>query len=101
MKRIDWDPAENRELKSNPDRGICFEDVVAAIESGGLLDDVKHPNPEKFPSQRVLVVAMNEYIYAVPYVLTEEGMFLKTAFPSRRLKARYLNEGSSEKEPDK
>ena len=61
-----------------------------AIESGGLLDDIEHPNRERYPGQRMLVVLVNDYVYAVPYVETPEGIFLKTAFPSRRLKAYYL-----------
>jgi hypothetical protein len=38
----------------------------------------------------MLVVFANGYVYAVPYVETPEGIFLKTAFPSRRLTAQYL-----------
>jgi hypothetical protein len=85
MRTIAWSPEKNRELKSDARRRICFEDIVAAIESGGLLDDIEHPNREKYPRQRMLVVLAN--VYAVPYVSTPDGIFLKTAFPSRRLKA--------------
>ena len=90
MKRIEWNPDKNRELKADKDRNICFEDIVAAIESGGLLDDIEHPNAEKYRGQRLLVVAVNDYVYAVPYVPTVEGIFLKTAFPSRKLKGLYM-----------
>ncbi len=90
MKRIDWNPDKNRELRADRDRNVCFEDVVAAIESGGLLDDVEHPNVEKYPGQRLLVVALNDYVYAVPYVQSADGIFLKTVFPSRKLKALYM-----------
>jgi hypothetical protein len=92
MRTIAWSPEKNRELKSDAKRRICFEDIVAAIEAGGLLDDIEHPNREKYPGQRVLVLVVlaNDYVYAVPYVPTPEGIFLKTAFPSRRLKAHYL-----------
>ena len=90
MRTIAWSPEKNRELKSDTKRGICFEDIVAAIEAGGLLDDIEHPNREKYPGQRLLVVLANGYVYAVPYVETPDGMFWKTAFPSRRLKALYL-----------
>jgi hypothetical protein len=90
MRRIDWDPEKNRELKADKDRNICFEDIVAAIDSGGLFDDVAHPRIEKYPGQRILVVAVNDYVYAVPYVRSDDGIFLKTAFPSRRLKALYF-----------
>jgi hypothetical protein len=94
MRRIDWSPEKNRELKSDAARRICFEDIVVAIESGGLLDDIEHPNPERYPGQRILVVQANAYVYAVPYVETADGIFLKTAFPSRRLKAYYLRDES-------
>jgi len=98
MKTIVWSVEKNRELKSDPKRGICFEDIVAAIEGGGLLDDVEHPNRAKYPGQRVLVVLANGYAYAVPYVDTPDGIFLKTAFPSRRLKAPCLPDESNEKD---
>ena len=98
MKTITWSPEKNRELKSDATRRICFEDVVAAIEAGGLLDDIEHPNRDKYPDQRVLVVLVNAYVYAVPYVPTPEGIFLKTAFPSRRLKAQYMPGESDEQD---
>jgi hypothetical protein len=90
MTTISWSPEKNRELKSDAKRNICFEDIVAAIESGGLLDDIEHPNAEKYPGQRMLVVVAKAYVYAVPYVRTPEGIFLKTVFPSRHLKAHYF-----------
>ncbi len=98
MRTIAWSPEKNRELKSDARRRICFEDIVAAIESGGLLDDIEHPNREKYPGQRMLVVLANGYVYAVPYVSTPDGIFLKTAFPSRRLKAYYLPDKSYEED---
>ena len=98
MRTIAWSPEKNRELKSDARRRICFEDIVAAIESGGLLDDIEHPNREKYPGQRMLVVLANGYVYADPYVSTPDGIFLKTAFPSRRLKAYYLPDKSYEED---
>ncbi len=87
MKAIAWSPEKNRELKSDAERNVCFEDIVAAIESGGVLDDIEHPSSQKYPGRRMLVVLAEAYVYAVPYVRTPEGMFLKTVFPSRRVKA--------------
>lgn len=91
MRRITWSIEKNRQLKAQPERGVCFEDIVAAIEVGGLLADIEHPNPEKYPHQGMLVVLHNGYVYGVPYVPTEDGIFLKTAFPSRRLTSIYLS----------
>ena len=90
MPIFTWNSDKNVKLKSDPNRMVCFEDIVAAIDSGGLLADMEHPNREKYPNQRLLIVQLNEYVYAVPCVPTPEGLFLKTAFPSRRLKSAYL-----------
>ncbi len=89
-----WSPAKNLEL--NAARGVSFESVVVAVESGGLLDILTHPNPAKYPHQRVLVVACNNYAYLVPFVEEQDYFFLKTIIPSRRATSNYLNQG----EPD-
>ena len=54
MKPFRWSPEKNEILRA--DRGISFENVVVAIESGGLLDILAHPNRAKYPRQKVLVV---------------------------------------------
>jgi uncharacterized DUF497 family protein len=42
VKAFRWNPRKNEQLKT--DRGVSFEEIVLAIESGGLLDVVEHPN---------------------------------------------------------
>jgi hypothetical protein len=69
---------------------VCFEDIVAAIESGGLLDDIEHVNSKKYPHQRMFVVLFNDYVYGVPYVANDEEIFLKTVYPSRKLTLKTL-----------
>lgn len=88
MKGISWDPEKNRKLIQ--ERGISFEDVVFCLQSGGLLDDITHPNTEKYPHQRVLVVAIDKYAYLIPYVEDDEEIFLKTVVPSRKATKQYL-----------
>lgn len=91
MAKFLWSIDKNRALKEQSDRHICFEDIVAAIDAGGLLADIEHPNSEKYPKQRMLAVLFSGYVYAVPYVHDASGdLFLKTAFPSRRLTQVYL-----------
>ncbi|CAN7413283.1 hypothetical protein [Pararhizobium sp. LjRoot238] len=68
MPKFLWSIEKNRALKEHSDRHICFEDIVAAIDAGGLLDDIEHPNVEKYPNQRMLVVLFSGYVDAVPYV---------------------------------
>lgn len=88
--RIDYSEEKNLLLKET--RGVCFEDVVEAIEKGNILDDLKHHNLKKRPNQKILVVKIKKYIYAVPYVINKkkEVIFLKTVYPSRVLTFKYL-----------
>ena len=62
------------------------------IEEGGLLGAVEHPNQDRYPNQIILVVNLDGYAYAVPSVVEERFIFLKTAYPSRVLTKRYLGE---------
>ena len=79
MKYYDWNDEKNELLKKL--RGVSFAQVVLAIVSGDLIDRVKHPNPEKYPNQRVFLVKIEGYIYSVPCVEDDEKMFLKSGRP--------------------
>jgi hypothetical protein len=92
MKPFRWSPEKNALLQA--ERGVSFESVVVAIESDGLLDILAHPNPEKYPRQRILVVACDSYAYLVPFVEEEHYFFLKTVIPSRKATRDYLNQGA-------
>jgi len=96
MKPFRWGTEKNEALKV--DRGISFESVVVAIESGGLLDILAHPNQAKYPRQRILVVAADNYASLVPFVEEEDYFFLKTIIPSRKATRDYLNEGDADAE---
>ena len=86
-----WNEQKNDQLFRR--HGIRFEDVVIALEQGGLLDNREHPNSEKYGNQRQLIVKINDYAVIVPYVHTAEGWFLKTLFPSRQATKYYLLTG--------
>jgi len=90
MKRIEWDELKNVKLKSM--RGICFEDAQAAIEEGAILDDVTHPNRQRYKNQRVFVIKLNNYAYLVPYIEDDTKIFLKTMIPNRKATKKYLKE---------
>lgn len=94
MKLFRWNAGKNEALKAA--RSLSFEKVVVAIESGGLLDILAHPNKARYPKQRVLVVAFDNYAYLVPFVEEKDHYFLKTVIPSRKATRDYLNRG----EPD-
>lgn len=88
MKPFRWNHDKNEVLKK--DRGISFEEIVLTIEADGLLDELQHPNPEKYPNQSILVVALEGYVYLVPYVEEQDYYFLKTVIPSRKATQDYL-----------
>lgn len=72
------------------ERGISFEEIILAISEGGLLDIIEHPNPDSYPTQKVYVVEIENYVYLVPFVENKDGtLFLKTVFPSRKFTKKY------------
>ncbi len=87
MKQISWDPAKNALLKAQ--RGVSFEDVVFHIMAGDILDTIEHPNQERYPGQQIHVVAIEEYVYLIPFVESEGEVFLKTIIPSRKAVKAY------------
>jgi uncharacterized DUF497 family protein len=88
MKVINWDPDKNKELIEN--RGISFEEVVFFLQQGALIDDIEHPNNDKYPNQRIFVLNMDDYVYLVPYIEGRKEIFLKTVIPSRKATKQYL-----------
>jgi uncharacterized DUF497 family protein len=88
MVILHWDNEKNEWLKEH--RGVCFEQVVIILAKGEVLEIVDHPNREKYPDQRIVLVTINDYVYLVPYVEDEEGIFLKTIIPSRKETEKYL-----------
>ena len=92
MKPINWNSTKNQQLIS--ERGISFEDIVFYLQQGALLDDMEHPNADKYPNQRVFVINIDDYAYLVPYIENRKEIFLKTVIPSRKATKVYLGESS-------
>ena len=90
MKPINWNSEKNILLKS--ERGVSFEEILAAIAHGALLDVIEHPNKEQYTNQRMFIVRIRGYAYLVPFVETDEEVFLKTIIPSRNATRGYLEE---------
>lgn len=55
-----------------------------------FIDDIDHPNQEKYFGQRMMVFNINNYIYLVPYIENVDEIFLKTIIPSRKATKNYL-----------
>ena len=92
MKPINWSTEKNIRLKL--ERGVSFEEVLAAMSHGALLDIVSHPNTAQYPNQCIFVVRVRGYAYLVPFVETDKEIFLKTIIPSRIATKKYLPEGT-------
>ena len=84
MEYASWNELKNKRLKLV--RGISFDEIirqkVVAVED--------HP---KIENQKILLYEYKMYIWAVPYVEHEKGIFLKTIYPSRKHTKKYLKKG--------
>ena len=88
MKYFTWNSEKNKKLKK--ERNISFEIVVLLIESGEILEIIKHPNQEKYTNQFIYTIEYNDYAYLVPFIEDEKKIFLKTIIPSRKATKKYL-----------
>jgi uncharacterized DUF497 family protein len=88
VKPFRWPPDKNAELIAK--RGLSFEQVVVAVDAGGLLQIVAHPNPTSYPRQKIMVVAWDGYAHLVPFVEEADHYFLKTIIPSRKATRDFL-----------
>ena len=88
-KTIRYSLEKNEILKSQ--RDISFEDVILALESGYLLDDITHPNKGKYPNQNIFIILIQikDYVYLVPYIEDDTAIFLKTIIQSRKMNKKY------------
>ena len=85
---FEWSTEKNQQLIEQ--RGISFESVISAIEQGGLVDVLEHPDQDRYPGQLIYVVEIGEYIHLVPFVKQADGVrFLKTIIPSRKATRDY------------
>ena len=92
MVTYGFDYSEEKNIVLKEIRRVGFEDIIKAINKGGLLDDIDHFNKKRYPNQRILIVKLKRRVYAVPYVPDRKRRvkFLKTIYPSRCLKEKYL-----------
>ncbi len=88
MKIFRWN-AEKNEILAR-DRGITFEEIIQRIESGAKVIETEHPNQEKYPNQKILIIDVHGYAYLVPCVIIKDEYFLKTIIPSKKATKKYL-----------
>lgn len=85
---FEWASEKNRLLIR--ERDVSFERIVSMIEQVGPLDVLEHPNPERYPNQKIHVVEIDQYCYLVPFVIGADGTgLLKAIIPSRKATRDY------------
>ncbi len=72
---IRWNELKSKRLKQT--RGVSFIEILRE-----KLIAVR-PHPKK-ANQKLFLFERQGYIWVVPFVADEEGIFLKTFFPDRR-----------------
>lgn len=90
--KISFDLKKDAWLRNN--RGIGFEEIIKSIAEGLIHCNVTN---KKHPSQMIIAVEVNRYIYAVPYEVKNEEIHLITIYPSRKLTRRFLKGVKDEK----
>ena len=81
-KKVNWNFEKNEILKK--ERSVSFSNILQAIAQGNFWKISDHPNKEKYPNQRILQIEINDYIHTIPFVESEEEIFLKTIFKDRK-----------------
>jgi len=80
MREIRWSLLKSKRLKRT--RGVSFEEIIQAK----FLDIREHPCRD---NQQILIFDYKGYIWAIPFIIDEEGIFLKTLYPSRKYRKLY------------
>jgi len=88
MKIFRWNVKENEILAG--ESGITFEEIVQRIESGAKIIETDHPNKEKYPNQKILVIDVEGYAYLVPFVIDKNEYFLETIIPGKKATKEYF-----------
>ena len=87
-----WNELKSKRLKQT--RGVSFEEIL----QGKQIDKIEHPTKS---NQNILIYEYKEYIWAVPFVIEEDGMrFLKTIYKSRKLMKIYKGDAYEKNEID-
>ncbi|MFT5208048.1 MAG: hypothetical protein ACI9CF_001812 [Candidatus Omnitrophota bacterium] len=81
-----WDPKKNEKLLA--ERDISFDEIIERINAGYLLDII--PGAKDYKHQNQLIVNVEQYVYIIPFVRSNDEIFLKTIIPSRKLTKIYL-----------
>jgi len=85
---VKWNPVKSARLKRI--RGVSFEEIIHARYLG--IED--HPSR----NQKMFIFEHKGHVWAVPFVVEGEVLFLKTLYPSRKFKKVYRERRRHEKD---
>ena len=74
-----WDPAKNHLLKRS--RGVAFEDVIIGLARHDDIGVIYNHRPGRYPGQDLLLIMIQDYLYAVPHLATGDTIRLITIYP--------------------
>jgi hypothetical protein len=92
MKYLNWNTDKNEILKR--ERGISFEEIAFLIEPGQIIEIEENPGRL---NQKMYILEIENYAIVVPFVESDNEIFFKTAFPSRKYTKLYGLKGNDEK----
>jgi len=78
---------KNNWLKTN--RGISFETVITYVMEDKIIDIINNPTRK---NQYMYVFKYEGLIHVCPFVISKEGIFLKSIFPNRKIAKLYEEE---------
>jgi uncharacterized DUF497 family protein len=93
MPMYDWNKEKARILMI--ERGISFDLIVEAIDNDKVLEVLEHHHAHRRPNQKIIIVEIDNYAYAVPCIYDGDQRFLKTAYASRKFTQKYLRKGEN------
>lgn len=95
MKPIKWDEEKNQLLIMQ--RNLSFEMVLDKMQNHQILERRSHPDKQKYPHQFIFILELDGYICYVPFVESDDEIFLKTIIPSRKLKKEFKGTDNEKK----
>ena len=90
MKYLNWNSEKNEIFKR--ERGISVEEIAYLIESGQVIGIEENSG---YPGPKMYVLEIDNYAVIVPCVESDDEIFLKTAFPSRKYTKKYGLKGEN------
>ncbi len=94
MSEFVFDPEKNRKLIK--ERNISFEEIICLISENKIVDVIAHYNQQKYGKQKIYLIDVEDYLYLVPFEESEDKIYLKTIFPSRKHTKLYRKGGRNE-----